>query len=905
MATQIVTSTILVQFLIREAKLKSPQNWIAWREIVLNIYQDKLPPGVIDADINSGKIQSRKFNDWRQIDEKLEALDMNDKQEVMALVLLYKHINLNSSHYAPNNQFDLNVERLVKNLGLPEDAQQSSEQKAEHWYILQKENRFDTLLKVPASVKIILLDFLTRVVCLIIFQEFFWDTAAPSEVSVIIYFGIHVLVIPSLILYYALRRDKSIVKKTQALISKINIANLKVRIRNTSWHYLLIFFLVLGATVVMYTVKVLEYNTFRLIINLIVYAVYLIIIQTKFSKRQPSYNELVQQIEDKEHRELSRDLSHEENDEEIVNLEVNLKAENERMNAYVIEAALFGALAFSGYLQLVSEANLSIETINEFNFHLERVTSNYIDGSVKSIQASIDYLFGKSGIMAFLSYQLLFCSIFFLAVIASRLRFSKLTDYIDRFVQLSKSINEKEEMLIMSKNQDRTQLERYNQKIQEHLKKGYQKQEELRPIMEYMQFFRTLGIVMFFMIIITGGLLISKWISLVLLFISVLSMVYFYFGFLRSHFKAYYIAIQEFYYQSNKLIHWICWSMIFIALALRSLNLPGGDLLIIIGFLLLSLHYVMNLVIPVKFDYSIPDMQDVFGSRLDYYRFLEYLFKIALALLFIGYLGEAQHWPGRGPIIILSTYMLSFYFLLAPKYKDKKSVFGVLLGIVIFLQLQAVLFKSSYWPLSSAIWYTSIGLSVPVIIILFRDYRLIRPLIIRAFIILTILSSMFFVPFGRLAINNLTLNYELLQKQRLGNQWMYLFSADNISLMEKKEISADSTRALIKAMSTEYIGSKYVNYEVLNGIAWEIYLYTDDPLLLNAALDWSKLTLSHGDYWYWTDTYAALLYKTQQYEEALKYAELAYEKGNSIDTYQLIQDIKTAIRSTGGELDSQ
>ncbi len=58
------------------------------------------------------------------------------------------------------------------------------------------------------------------------------------------------------------------------------------------------------------------------------------------------------------------------NDEEIVNLEVKLRSVNERMNAYVLEATLFGALAFSGFLQIVASEVFTIADIKQFTVSL-------------------------------------------------------------------------------------------------------------------------------------------------------------------------------------------------------------------------------------------------------------------------------------------------------------------------------------------------------------------------------------------------------------------------------------------------------------------------------------------------------------------------------------------------------
>ncbi len=105
---------------------------------------------------------------------------------------------------------------------------------------------------------------------------------------------------------------------------------------SSAWHYLFIFILLLAGATIVLLVRQMELNIYIVLCLVIVHGIYLLILQTNFSKRVPNYKNIKQQIEDREHRELSGDLSPDQNDEEIIDQEVNLKAENERMNAHAI-----------------------------------------------------------------------------------------------------------------------------------------------------------------------------------------------------------------------------------------------------------------------------------------------------------------------------------------------------------------------------------------------------------------------------------------------------------------------------------------------------------------------------------------------------------------------------------------
>ncbi len=557
MSSTLKTATSIILYLLRNSTSQPSAAWIYWRETVLAAYERKMQGGLINAEINSGKINSKKINEFEDVVSLIKGISEEEQTEIISLLELYKVISENSADYIPETFNNELFAQIINSISDNTDIRKVALENAQTWFRLKKENRFHIRIFVPASIKPILLDFVLRCIVLWIYQKWVWELF-DSNFDIALYFATQVIIIPTLIFVYAILKDKAIVGSTQLLIDKINIKNIRIRIKNTAWHYLLLFVIVLSGSVIMLIVRKLEIDAALAVLLGIPYGIYLLVLQTNFSKQAPTYLSIKQQITDKEHKELSGELTPDQNDEEIINLEVNLKAENERMNAYVIEAALFGALAFSGYLQLVAAGNFSFTIIEEFNFHLFSIMSNFIDASVENISLSYSYLLSKNGILTLLSYQSLFCSVFFLAVIASRLRFSKLTDYIDRYLQLSKAMNIKEENLLQFDKTNTDAINYYNVKIKDMLREGYKKQAQILPIMEYMQFFRTLGIVTFFIIIITGGLFISPWISLILFFISVLSLFYFHLGKLKSRLKSFYISMQEFYYRADSIPHWLC-----------------------------------------------------------------------------------------------------------------------------------------------------------------------------------------------------------------------------------------------------------------------------------------------------------------------------------------------------------
>ena len=85
-----------------------------------------------------------------------------------------------------------------------------------------------------------------------------------------------------------------------------------------------------------------------------------------------------------------------------------------------------------------------------------------------------------------------------------------------------------------------------------------------------------------------------------------------------------------------------------------------------------------------------------------------------------------------------------------------------------------------------------------------------------------------------------------------------------------------------------------------NDYAWKLYLKCDDQSILKEAIVWMQTVVKVETIYAHQDTYAALLYKTQQFEAALKAANealmLGEKQGQEVtETKELIGKIKTAL----------
>lgn len=893
----IESASFLITYFRQKDKSVKNLVWIEWRETVNEIYAADQDSSVTDEAINAGKALGRKIKENASLGEKMIKFSSEEKQEIISLTELLRMLDENREDYVPGNFNQQVFEEIVSTSGLSDNERKKSQQKAKEWLELKKENKFFTRISVPASLKPVMMDFCIRWISLFIFRNDGFETPAKmiglDQLSAFLLFQI--TLIPLFVLLYCIYREKNVLNATQALLNKTGLHNISITIRNSAWNYLLIFLLVIQG--MLFTSFLMEGVELVILLFLaIVFGSYLLVLLKHFSKTVPVYKDMMHQLEEKKHRELREYLSADENDEEIVSLEVGMKSETEKMNAYVIEAALFGALAFSGFLTLVSSGEFSAENISIFHSGLMQVIEDIIMLEGKNdLNAATELLMSKRGLMTILCYETLFCSVFFLSVIASRLRFSLLADQIEKSLQLSKAFNQKEENLITLDSKNPTGIKPYNEKVRESLRAGYKKQDELFPIIEYMRFFRTLGISMFFVIVVTGGFFISVQLSFILLFIALLSLFYFRFGAINEHFKNFKTGIQEFYFRVNKYVNWVSWGLIIMALLLKSFRIPVANFVMLAGFTFLFIHHMLSLFVPVKVSWIKHDNTTAFGSSASFHKLLETGFKVGFSFFFLGYMFKCFHWPGASVLIVVGLIALSFYFFFVKKIPEGPAWLGYFMSFSIGTGLMAILFKMNHWGGGSELYFISLSLLTIATVLTFIFRKKIRPFLQRTVFILMGVTVLYYFPYTRFVMTYLTFNYTSFQKQQQQEKFQRHFFAP----VSEGGLADAKTQEEIEELKTS-IEEFYGLYKdathpddarFLNEYAWRVYEESENPVLLEAATTWSDISITISRDWMYLDTKAWLLYKLKHYDEALPVAEEAYEKGQDQSTKELIDKI--------------
>ncbi len=274
------------------------------------------------------------------------------------------------------------------------------------------------------------------------------------------------------------------------------------------------------------------------------------------------------------------------NDLEIIKIEGRLRNEHSRIEAYILESVMFGALAFSGFLSIIASERFN-HTIMEREELLQQqimlenkalVGSMEADSTLLLSSVALDSTSGKqipivkttemrvfweqtielldnvllfkfkeasinwnkliqpSNLIMLITIETLFCALFFLSVIASRLRYTRMTEEIDNLVRLARNFNDKEEevhnLVLQGLGNEEVQenlrrrLKSLGLKIAQYLDRAADLLSQTRPILIYMSLFRNLGVITFILILITSSLFFSKTLATIFLIFSIVAYVY-------------------------------------------------------------------------------------------------------------------------------------------------------------------------------------------------------------------------------------------------------------------------------------------------------------------------------------------------------------------------------------------
>lgn len=201
------------------------------------------------------------------------------------------------------------------------------------------------------------------------------------------------------------------------------------------------------------------------------------------------------------------------NDTKIAKLESELKNITYKAEAWLLESVFLGGLAFSGFLTVASANFIGKETeaFQTFLNHINSYCQSCEIDDVTSWYNHITTYFYRNDLYILIMLLCLLSSVFFLLILTLRLRLNVLTLNLDHLLRIATIFNAKEEEIFnsaVSLENNPNQVARFA-KIQLKIEMALDDAERLllkiRPVSMMMNLFRTIAILLFYVVLILSG----------------------------------------------------------------------------------------------------------------------------------------------------------------------------------------------------------------------------------------------------------------------------------------------------------------------------------------------------------------------------------------------------------------
>jgi hypothetical protein len=458
-------------------------------------------------------------------------------------------------------------------------------------------------------------------------------------------------------------------------------------------------------------------------------------------------NELVRQLE---HKQIdTTTLSVDENDEVIVALETKLNSSTSRLEAYVLESALFGALTFSGFLQIVATDLVSFKDLENFASYVFSTAQAFIHFDWPQFDAGVAGLSDKKSLFCLVSAQSLICSIFFLAVIASRLRFSDIADKVRTALNLAKAYNAKEEVLhdeLAFTGKTTKRLEALTAKVNEQLRQATVVLEEINPVMQYMEYFRNAGILVFLIILISSSLFITGVLGWTFVVLTIATYFYFNRARITIQLKSFFLSFRIAFVKRGYWLLAAAFVPQVLAFVFRVFfHVRETAWLLALSYFLIGLYLFAWLILAAHVDEQFGEIEINTGElkRLSRWNFVK---NMLAALIFVGSVGvsfKQLHLAGANLMMTISLCAISMLMYFIGYYLTKVKWIGIVCGMFMSVSCIGALFKVLHFTGANEMLFISISASLFLTPIVVWKRRTFHVLMIR-FCIVTIFINVYY-----------------------------------------------------------------------------------------------------------------------------------------------------------------
>ena len=154
----------LITYFRKIEKQTSRTTWVQWREIIQEIYREKFFQSKIKLVINSGTADSSKIKSAQDFSNTIVKLGDNEQKEIVELLHLYLELLKNDKDIILAKKFEVLLKEIISITGF--QNLELIHETVKKWINDKEEDKFYFKIKLEGTIRIILLDFLVRVVSL-------------------------------------------------------------------------------------------------------------------------------------------------------------------------------------------------------------------------------------------------------------------------------------------------------------------------------------------------------------------------------------------------------------------------------------------------------------------------------------------------------------------------------------------------------------------------------------------------------------------------------------------------------------------------------------------------------------------------------------------------------------------
>ncbi len=538
---------------------------------------------------------------------------------------------------------------------------------------------------VNGSVKLIVFDFILRLIFLWIRNIY--------EIDPFGFIGWNFLLfIPTLgIGYWRSKADK---RYNQKLIAANGFNDsYKIAFQYSTPQYTLVGLLFVLSVTIPVFIEAEHYASSLLGVTLVGFLFYYWFLLVSVPFGRLSENEILDQLNSVELQSMDSDS----NDEAIVLLETELNSKTGRLEAYVLESALFGALAFSGFLQIIATDLISFADLEKFSSTFYYTCHGFFLANWDEFNKYSTILNTKVNLFCLVSIETLLCSVFFLAVIASRLKFSDIADKVRTSINLAKAYNEKEEALLEMESAVRNQarLELLNKTIAKYLDVARSVMQDIKPIVSYMVYVRNAGLFTFLLVLLSSSLFITGVLGFVFIAIALATIAYFNLRKIVAFFASLRLRSGVYFALHRQIVLFIMLGVLLVAFVAHVFfdAKNTSDYVTLVVFLFGPYLFIWLAVMPhpdKNFDLELEKNGETNVKR---YNLIRIFYGVGIFLFFSGVTFKSMRWPGGSELLIIGAFSIFFLNFFLMPYLTKPKWLSIPISFFISFLFFSILFR--------------------------------------------------------------------------------------------------------------------------------------------------------------------------------------------------------------------